>query len=260
MTDTFQLTPDTTLPVVTAVTPSGLTNANVSSLSVTFNKAINPSTFTSGEVTISGPARGDPEQLDHDHGSRCRTLHDRDSDSDAGGDVQRQHRRAGRCSTFPATRWRRPTRRASPSITPCLSVVSVSPTGTVNDVVDHIDVTFNKAMNTSTLNGSNITLTGPGGAVTVGQGYLVSGDTYRIPIAAAAGQRLVPAHDRNGGAGSGGNAAGQCGSGFIHGVAAGPGRRPVQPSVGTATVRLRAFRGVDSHEPGHRRGDRAVDG
>ena len=38
-------------------------------------------------------------------------------------------------------------------------------------------------MNASTLNGSNITLTGPGGAVAVGQGYLVSGDTYRIPIA-----------------------------------------------------------------------------
>ena len=64
-----------------------------------------------------------------------------------------------------------------------LAVVSVSPTGTVNEVVDQVDVTFNKVMNTSTLNGSNITLTGPGGAVAVGQGYLVSGDTYAIPIA-----------------------------------------------------------------------------
>ena len=39
-------------------------------------------------------------------------------------------------------------------------------------------------MNASTLNGSNITLTGPGGAVAVGQGFLLSGDTYRIPVAA----------------------------------------------------------------------------
>ncbi len=63
-----------------------------------------------------------------------------------------------------------------------LAVVSVSPSGTVNDIIDSIDVTFNKIMNVSTLNGSNITLTGPDGAVTVGQGSLTSGDTYSIPI------------------------------------------------------------------------------
>ena len=54
--DEFQLTPDTTRPAVSVVSPSGVTSANVSSLSVSFNKAINPSTFTSSEVAISGPA------------------------------------------------------------------------------------------------------------------------------------------------------------------------------------------------------------
>ena len=68
-------------------------------------------------------------------------------------------------------------------------------------------MTFNKVMNTSTLNGSNITLTGPGGAVAVGQGSLVSGDTYSIPIHAAAGQRLVRAHDRHRRGSTGGNAS-----------------------------------------------------
>ena len=46
-----------------------------------------------------------------------------------------------------------------------------------------MDVTFSKPMNASTLDATNITLTGPGGAVAVGQGYLISGTTYAIPFA-----------------------------------------------------------------------------
>ena len=47
------------LPTVSSVTPSGLTNADVSSLSVTFDKAINASTFTSsaGDASAGPPAR-----------------------------------------------------------------------------------------------------------------------------------------------------------------------------------------------------------
>ena len=63
------------------------------------------------------------------------------------------------------------------------SVVSVTPTGTVNTVVSTVDVTFSKPMDVSTLDATNVTLTGPGGAVAVGQGYLLSGTTYAIPFA-----------------------------------------------------------------------------
>ncbi len=183
VTDQFQLTPDTTLPVVTAVTPSGLTNANVSSISVTFNKAIDPSTFTSAEVSISGPAGAIANssititEVDAAHYTiAISTQTDEGTYSlSIGGpgvlDISGNAMAAAYQASFTIDHT-------------VLAVVSVSPTGTVNEVVDHVDVTFNKAMNTSTLNGSNISVTGPGGGVTVGQGYLLSGDTYRIPIQA----------------------------------------------------------------------------
>ena len=64
------------------------------------------------------------------------------------------------------------------------TVLSSTPTGTVNDLVDQVDVTFSKLINVATLNGTNLSLSGPGGAVTVGQGYLLGGTTYGIPFAA----------------------------------------------------------------------------
>ncbi len=181
--DQFQLTPDTTLPVVSTVTPSGLTSLNVSSLSVAFNKAINPTTFTSSEVTINGPggaiAAGSITITEVDAADYTITIPTQTEEGlysvSIGGpgvrDISGNAMAAAYQTSFTIDHT-------------VLAVVSVSPSGTVNDVVDHIDVTFNKVMNASSLNGSNITLTGPGGAVAVGQGYLLSSDTYRIPIAA----------------------------------------------------------------------------
>ncbi len=63
------------------------------------------------------------------------------------------------------------------------TVVGSTPTGVVNAPVSQVDVTFNKLMNISTLNSSNITLTGPSGNIPLGQPYLVSGTTYAIPFA-----------------------------------------------------------------------------
>ena len=179
--DQFQLTPDTSLPTVTAVTPSGLTSANVSSLSITFDKAINPSAFTSGDVSISGPAgaiaMGSLTITEVDAADYTVTFPTQTEEGtyqiSIGGpgvtDISGNAMAAAYQTSFTIDH-------------SVLSVVSVSPTGTVNEVIDSVDVTFNKVMNASTLNGSNITLTGPDGPVTVGQGYLVSGDTYAISI------------------------------------------------------------------------------
>src|SRR5262249_8293049 len=54
--DNFQLTADTTPPIVSAVTPSGPTRANVGSLTVAFNEAIDPTTFTPDKVVITAPS------------------------------------------------------------------------------------------------------------------------------------------------------------------------------------------------------------
>ena len=181
VTDSFQLTPDTTLPVVSSVTPSGLTNANVSSLTVSFDKAINTSTFTSSEVSITGPAGAistssisitEVDAADYTITIPTQTQEGEYSVSIGGPgvlDISGNAMAAPYQTSFTIDH-------------SVLAVVSVSPSGTVNQVVSQIDVTFNKVMNAATLNGSNITLTGPGGAVGVGQGYLLSGDTYAIPI------------------------------------------------------------------------------
>ena len=182
VTDTFQLTPDTAPPYVAAVSPSGPTSANVSSLTVTFNKAINASTFTSGEVTITGPngaiPTGSITVTEVDASDYTVTFPQQTQEAtynvSVGGpgvlDISGNAMTAAYLTSFTIDR------------TPP-TVVSSTPTGTVNEVVDNVDVTFSKLLNASTLNSRNITLTGPGGAVTVGQGYLLSGTTYRIPIA-----------------------------------------------------------------------------
>ena len=169
VTDQFQLTPDTTPPVVSTVSPSGVTSANVSSLSVSFDKAINPSTFTSSEVAISGPlgaiATSSITITEVDAADYTVTFPTQTEEGtynvSIGGpgvlDISGNAMAAAYQTSFTIDH-------------SVLAVVSVSPSGTVNDVIDSIDVTFNKVMNVSTLNGSNITLTGPDGAVTVGQG------------------------------------------------------------------------------------------
>ncbi len=136
---------------------------------VSFDKAINPSTFTSSEVTISGPAGAiatssititEVDAADYTVTFPTQTEEGTYNVSIGGPgvlDISGNAMAAAYQTSFTIDH-------------SVLAVVSVSPSGTLNDVVNSIAVTFNKVMNISTLNGSNITLTGPGGAVTVGQG------------------------------------------------------------------------------------------
>src|SRR5205823_5803209 len=59
-------------------------------------------------------------------------------------------------------------------------VTSMSPSGTVNNRLSQVTVTFSEALDPSTWTTSAIALSGPGGAVTVNSLSLVSGNTYRI--------------------------------------------------------------------------------
>ncbi len=179
--DTFQLIPDTTPPVVSGVQPSGPTNQNVSSLSVTFDEAINPATFTSNQVVISGPSGIIPSgsititEVDSSHYTVAiptQSLEATYSVSIGGPavqDISGNGMTAAYQTSFTID-------RNAPQ------VVAVTPSGTVNNVVYYLDATFNKPMNASSLNGSNITVTGPGGTIYVYTGYLISGTTYEIPI------------------------------------------------------------------------------
>ena len=64
-------------------------------------------------------------------------------------------------------------------------IVAATPSGNISAVVDHVDVTFSEPINASTFTASVVTLTGPGGTITVGNPSQVSGNTYRIPFAAS---------------------------------------------------------------------------
>ena len=62
-------------------------------------------------------------------------------------------------------------------------ITSATPSGNVSEIVDHVDATLSEPINVSTFTASALTLTGPGGTITVGTPSLVSGNTYRIPFA-----------------------------------------------------------------------------
>ena len=181
--DTFNLIQDTTPPTIASVSPSGLTNANVSSLTVTFDKAIDPSTFTSAEVGITTPSGtiGTSAITVTEINASTYTVafppqtQEATYDVSLGGsdvlDISGNAMTAAYQTSFTID-------HTPPTVS------SVSPTGTVNTLVTGVDVTFSKAMNTATLNGDNISLIAPdGSSVSVGSGFLVSGTTYHIPVA-----------------------------------------------------------------------------
>src|SRR5262249_56706970 len=59
-------------------------------------------------------------------------------------------------------------------------VTAMSPTGTINNRLSQVTVTFSKAVDPSTWTTAAIGLSGPGGAISVNPPQLVSGNTYTI--------------------------------------------------------------------------------
>lgn len=60
------------------------------------------------------------------------------------------------------------------------SVDAVSPSGTVNEAVSSVDVTFDTAIDPSSVSTDDFALTGPAGAVAISSVDLVAGNTYRV--------------------------------------------------------------------------------
>ena len=152
-------------------------------LTVAFNKAIDPSTFTSSEVTITGPNGAIPTgsitvtEVDAAHYTVTFPQQTQQATYavSIGGpgvhDISGNAMTAAYLTSFIIDLTAAVGRRRSPR------------PGRSTTWSTAVDVTFNKPIDASTLNAANITLTGPGGAIAVGQGYLVSGTTYRIPFA-----------------------------------------------------------------------------
>ena len=194
--------PDTTPPTVASVSPSGDVSTVVSSLAVAFDKAIDPSTFTSSEVTITGPNGVIPtgsitvtevDAADYTVAFPQQTQEATYTVSIGGPGV---HDISGNAMTAAYL-----TSFIIDLTAP--SVVSVTPTGTVNTVVSTVDVTFSKPINASTLDAANITLTGPGGADRGRPGLPDQRHNLRHPVRDPAGRRRLPTDPRPGRPGRG---------------------------------------------------------
>ena len=177
--DTFQLTPDTTPPTVTLVTPSGIVPTDISTITIAFNKAIAASTFTGSQITITGPGGAIP--------AASLTITPVDSQNFK--------------VTFPAptqdgiynvalgtgitdisgNALAAPYQTSFTIDTTPPQLGSVTPSGTVSTLVTTIDLTFSKPVDVTTI-GAALTLTGPSGAVALGNPSFISGTTYAIPV------------------------------------------------------------------------------
>ena len=257
--ESFTLVPDTTPPTVASVSPSGDVSTAVSSLTVNFDKAVIPGTFTGSEVTITGPNGAIPT------GSIAVTEVNA---SDYTVTFPQQTQEATYAVSIGGTGVQDVSGvgMTAPYLTSFIidltapSVVSVTPTGTVNAVVSTVDVTFSKPMDVSTLDATNVTLTGPGGAVAVGQGYLISGSTYAIPFST---QRADGAYQLTIGAGvedAGGHPlTGSPLPGDVHAGAARPDRGRGHAIGHLGALRRHDHRGLDRGQRRQRRRDRSVD-
>ena len=59
-------------------------------------------------------------------------------------------------------------------------VLSAQPSGEVNGIVDHVDITFSEPLESSSFTAADISLIGPAGAITIGQPQKLSDAVYRI--------------------------------------------------------------------------------
>ncbi len=174
---------DTTPPAVASFSPTGPTNQNIASFQVGFSKPIQGISFTPSQVTISGPngtldsSTFQVTQLD------ARTFRVTFPSQSVEGVYNVT---LGTGITDLSGNALPTAYQASWTIDKHGAHITVeTPSGTLNNTVASVDVTFSKPINAATFTPSTITLTDPlGHAVSVGTPFLVSSNTYRIPFAA----------------------------------------------------------------------------
>ncbi len=170
---------DTTAPTVANFSPTGLTNQNVSSFTVGFSKAIDASTFTSAQVTISGPNGPlDPSTFNITAVNASTFQIGFPTQSAAGTysitlgtgitDLSGNHLASPYQTSFTID-------TTGPHIT------AESPSGVVNSAVSSVKVRFDEPINAATFTPSTISLTDTlNNAITVSTPTLVSGNTYQF--------------------------------------------------------------------------------
>ena len=182
LSDPFTLLADMTAPVVASFAPLGPVDADVTLLTVQFSEPINGATFTTADLVINGP--GGPvnvsgymiSQTDDFTFSITATGLTLEGDYDitvgpAIEDLSANTMSAAYVGAFTID-------KTGPS------VISVAPTGMVNDIVDHLDITFDSPINSASFTAADVQLTDPNSTpIGVSNPIHVSGNTYRITFA-----------------------------------------------------------------------------
>jgi hypothetical protein len=178
--------------LITAHTPRGLSNQAASHVGLAFSRAVNASSFTTGDIAMTGP--GGPIAIDapQDQGNNVWRVSFPVQSTDGVyhvrvgphitdlNDQEMDQNRNGIPGEDPGDVY-----DASFTIdmTPP-AITAQTPSGEVHAAVDHIDVTFSEPINVATFTAADVVLTGPGGAIAVGAPVNQNGNVWRISFAA----------------------------------------------------------------------------
>jgi hypothetical protein len=177
---------NTSGPIVLSLTPTGLTNQNVSVLRAVFSEPMNPATFTGEDVKITLPGGGTIPFANISAtavAGRGNTTFDLSFPVQSGDgkyDVEVGASITGIAGiSMSGIAFQSFTIDKTPP-----TVVVVSPTNTINSTVSSLDITFSEVLRAGTLNPADVILKDPTGTVIpVSEPVWISGNTYRFTFA-----------------------------------------------------------------------------
>lgn len=179
-TDAFSATvflQDNDSPRVLSMAPSGHLNSNgMASLTITFSEPVVPSSFTLADIAVNGPA-GTISPISLAAGSGNSWVVALPNQTAEGLytvvigpdilDAQSQPMAAAFQGSFTID-------RGGPRL------LAMSPSGGVTQAVSWVELTFSEAILASSLTSADGTLTGPGGAITLGTVQLLNSNRFRL--------------------------------------------------------------------------------
>ena len=174
---------NTTGPIVLSLTPTGLTNQNVSVLRAVFSEPMNLATFTGEDVKITLPGGGTIPFANISvaavagTGNTTFDISISEQSGDGKYDVEVGPAIAGVAGVSMTV-----AKTQSFTIDKTAPTVqSTDPSAEKNTTVSSLDITFSETLRAGTLNAADIVLKDPAGnVIPVGEPVLVSGNTYRF--------------------------------------------------------------------------------
>ncbi|TWU48574.1 hypothetical protein Poly51_44740 [Rubripirellula tenax] len=181
--DPFVVLADVTKPFVTEFSPLGETNQDTDRFVVTFSEPMDAATLTPSVITVQTPA-GIP------------AITAASVAAVAGSDTQYEITLAAPISvageyliTIAASVADLSGNTLGTAYAAAITIdrtgsriTTATPAGTLNRVVSFVDVTFDSPIQLASFRNNDVTLTGPAGAVSIGQPTRLSGNAYRIPF------------------------------------------------------------------------------